>query len=70
VTTLCNGGDVVIGGWTQAGEVENLTGDKRFAELAPMGTEPGGQGWTTTATGVHNPNHVSFVVVTAVCLHL
>jgi hypothetical protein len=68
LTPLCHSQDVVIGGWTQAHEVQNLTGDKRFAEIAPVGPTPASQGWTATATGTAAPD--SFLLVVAVCLHM
>jgi hypothetical protein len=66
-TPLCHSFDVVIGGWTQAIGVINLTGDKRFAEIAPEGPAPASQGWTATATGA---GATTDLIVTAVCLHL
>jgi hypothetical protein len=66
VTTLCHSGDVVIGGWTEAENVTNITGDTRFAEIAA--THIGGQGWTATATGT--ATEPSFLAVRAVCLHM
>jgi hypothetical protein len=68
LTALCHSGDVVIGGYTQAEGVQNLTGDKRFAEIAGVGPAPAGQGWTATATGTGA--EISFLDVYAVCLHM
>jgi hypothetical protein len=69
LTPVCHSLDVVIGGWTQAGGVQNLTGDKRFAGIAPAGQPaPASQGWTTTATGTLAIP--SFLSVVAVCLHV
>ena len=44
LTAMCNAGDVVIGGYTRAQGVTNLTGDQRFAAIAPIGPAPAAQG--------------------------
>jgi hypothetical protein len=69
LTPLCNSHDVVIAGYTQAEDVFNLNGDKRFAEIEGAGgTPPAPQGWTATATG--DGEEGAFLDVTAVCLHM
>jgi hypothetical protein len=70
LTPLCHSGDVVIGGWTNAQGVENLTGDKRFAEIGVDGA-PARQGWTATATRpLISLEPSNYLLVKAVCLHL
>jgi hypothetical protein len=64
---MCNAGDVVIGGYTRAQGVTNLTGDQRFAAIAPIGPAPAAQGWRTTATGATSAP--DFLDVFAVCLN-
>jgi hypothetical protein len=67
-TALCTLGDVVIGGYTRAFGVTTLTGDQRFAQIAPIGPAPVAQGWTATATG--QTSAPDFLHVFAVCLHM
>ena len=59
---------MVIGGWTHALGVRDLSGDKRFAAIAENEPAPAPQGWTATATG--NEEAPDFLDVVAVCLHL
>jgi hypothetical protein len=63
-TVLCTAGDVVIGGYTQAG-FATISGDQRFAQITRF-DPPGAQGWTATATATDVP---AFFTVFAVCLH-
>jgi hypothetical protein len=66
LTPLCHSGDVVIGGFTRADGVTALSGDERYAAIAPIGPAPAAQGWTATATGrTYAPD---FLDVFAVCL--
>lgn len=67
-TALCDLGDVVIGGYTRAFGVTNLSGDQRFAQIAPIGPAPLAQGWTATATG--ETSAPDFLDVFAACLHM
>lgn len=67
LTAICNAGDVVIGGYTRAQGVTGLSGDQRFAQIAPIGPAPAAQGWRTTATG--QTDAPDFLDVFAVCLH-
>jgi hypothetical protein len=67
LTALCNAGDTVIGGYTRAQGVTNLSGDQRYAAIAPIGPAPAPQGWRTTATG--QTSAPDFLDVFAVCLH-
>jgi hypothetical protein len=66
LTALCVSGDVVIGGYTRADGVMNLSGDVRYAAIAPTGPAPVAQGWTATATG--QTSAPDFLEVCAVCL--
>jgi hypothetical protein len=69
LTPLCHSHDVVIGGYTQAEGVTNLTGDQRYAVIAGSAEEaPAAQGWTATATGTRD--RPDFLDVVAVCLHV
>ena len=67
LTPLCNAGDVVIGGYTRTQGTTGLSGDQRFAAIAPIGPAPAAQGWTTTVTGATSAP--DFLDVFAVCLH-
>lgn len=67
LTPMCNSGDVVIGGYTQAFGTTGFSGDQRFAQIAPIGPVPAPQGWTATATGLTQAP--DFLNVFAVCLH-
>jgi hypothetical protein len=67
LTPLCTFGDVVIGGYTQTFGTTNLSGDRRFANIAPIGPTPVEQGWTATVTGATDAP--DFIFVAAVCLH-
>jgi hypothetical protein len=71
-TALCNSGDVAIGGWTNATQMESVTGDKRFAEIGPTrpGNPPGSQGWTATGTALPIVTAIPELRVVAVCLHM
>jgi hypothetical protein len=70
-TALCNGGDVVIGGWTEARAIGNVTGDTRLAEIRTgLGSGATSQGWTATGTGISEQLFNPALLVHAVCLHL
>lgn len=68
LTAQCNLGDVVIGGFTRAFGVSNLSGDQRVAAIAPIGPAPAMQGWTATATGATSAP--DFLDVFAECIHV
>ena len=68
LTPLCTMGDVVIGGFTRTYGTTAVSGDTRYAQIAPIGPAPVAQGWTATATGLTSAP--DFLDVFAVCLHL
>lgn len=68
LTAECHLGDVVIGGFTRAFGVTNVSGDQRLAAIAPIGPAPAAQGWTATATG--STSAPDFLDVFAECIHV